>query len=703
MSQQLVPDSSTPSDPELIAAVRAGDTHAYGVLFERHRSAALNLARQIAGQSDAEDLVSDAFMKVLRVLSTGGGPDVAFRAYLLTAVRRLHVDRIRAAQKVTPTDELEKFDPGTPFKDTAVDSFENAAAAKAFASLPERWQLVLWHLEVEGQKPAEIAPLLGMSANSVSALAYRAREGLRQAYLQMHMADTAAEQCRWVTERLGAYVRKGLSKRDAAKVDEHLDECPKCAAVYLELTEVNSNLSGIIAPALLGTAAVGYLASATGGGIGATGVAALVLKARHTAKAHSLMTAGGVAGGVAAAGVATVFVTQAFHRDAGDDGRRNTADTSIIETPVQTGEGPVTPESTPNGPSPSKGDPPSQNPQNEPTPTSPTTAAPPTSAPSRTTAPPPPSETTAPAETPPVVGGGQTPNPQDDDPPAPDDTDDPGLPPVTDPPPPPPATVDLSLALDVTAIGPGYQVVLDADTEAPATSVVVDVTLSEWLVLTYNAGAGWNCDPVGDTGLSCSIESADPANLVIGVIFPRATVPTLSASVRATGYDEDPDDLGNNTVSWTASGPRERAALQRGGVGDSPHRRVPAQQPANGPRPAEDPGPGNGGQTEPPAQPATDNQPTVPSTPAPPENDPPASEPPPTEPPPTEPPPTEPPPPEPPPTDPPADPPSEPPPAEQPSEPVASEPSPTDLPASTPPSAGVAVDRAIGETDPSSP
>ena len=165
-------------------------------------------------------------MKVLRVLSTGGGPDVAFRAYLLTAVRRLHVDKIRASAKVRPTDDLEQFDPGTPFKDTAVDNFENAAAAKAFASLPERWQLVLWHLEVEGQKPAEVAPLLGMSANSVSALAYRASEGLRQAYLQMHLADTGAENCRWVTERLGAHVRNGLSRRDAAKVDEHLDECP---------------------------------------------------------------------------------------------------------------------------------------------------------------------------------------------------------------------------------------------------------------------------------------------------------------------------------------------------------------------------------------------------------------------------------------------------------------------------------------------
>jgi len=46
-----------------------------------------------------EDLVSEAFVKVLQVLQRGGGPDVAFRAYLLTAVRRLRVDRQTVVEK----------------------------------------------------------------------------------------------------------------------------------------------------------------------------------------------------------------------------------------------------------------------------------------------------------------------------------------------------------------------------------------------------------------------------------------------------------------------------------------------------------------------------------------------------------------------------------------------------------------------------
>ena len=75
-----------PADAELISAVRGGDVDAYGTLFERHVEAARRLARQLVPPADADDLVSEAFVKVLGVLQRGGGPDVAFRAYLLTSV-----------------------------------------------------------------------------------------------------------------------------------------------------------------------------------------------------------------------------------------------------------------------------------------------------------------------------------------------------------------------------------------------------------------------------------------------------------------------------------------------------------------------------------------------------------------------------------------------------------------------------------------
>ncbi|MGH3335729.1 MAG: RNA polymerase sigma factor, partial [Nocardioides sp.] len=60
--------TDAPADAELISAVRGGDVDAYGELFGRHVAAARRLARQLVPPADAEDLVSEAFAKVLSLL-----------------------------------------------------------------------------------------------------------------------------------------------------------------------------------------------------------------------------------------------------------------------------------------------------------------------------------------------------------------------------------------------------------------------------------------------------------------------------------------------------------------------------------------------------------------------------------------------------------------------------------------------------------
>ncbi|MEU4195006.1 sigma-70 family RNA polymerase sigma factor [Kribbella sp. NPDC026611] len=389
-----------PSDAELIARVRNGDLEAYGELYERHHHAAERMARQLVPANDADDLAGDAFAKVLDALRGGGGPDVSFRAYLLTTVRRVHVDRIRAGRKVQSTDDIASYErePET-FADPTVTGFESGAAAKAFASLPERWQAVLWHTEVEGEKPAAIAPLLGLTANGVSALAYRAREGLRQAYLQQHLADVAGDRHRWTIERLGAYVRDGLTKRENRNVREHLDECAKCTAVYLELVEVNSALPALLAPALLGTAGLGYLAAASGAKVGLAGL--LITGWRKVTENSTRAAVGG--GAVVVVAVAAVLAAMAL---TGHD----TPPAAINKPPTQQ-------PTQPPGTNPTQ--PPNKPPTNKPPTTQPTSA--PTSAPTTapTTAPSSAPTTTAPTTTAPTSPAQTTPVPTTPTPPEP--------------------------------------------------------------------------------------------------------------------------------------------------------------------------------------------------------------------------------------------------------------------------------------------
>ncbi|NRN66876.1 RNA polymerase subunit sigma [Kibdelosporangium sp. 4NS15] len=269
-----------PSDAELIEAVRGGTIQAYAQLYTRHVHAAQNLARQVARSPvEAEDLVSDAFAKVLASLLAGGGPDSAFRPYLLTALRHTAYDKTRRDRKVELADDVEAVTgvervTSLPFHDTAVTQLDRSLVVRAFASLPERWQTVLWHTEIEGQAPAEIAPLLGLTPNSVSATAYRAREGLRKAYLQAHVTHNPPERCRAAAAKLGSWTRSGLSRRETAQVEAHLDGCVECRALAAELADVNGALRGVVAPLVLGVGTAGYLAAGTGKAAAAVSLAA---------------------------------------------------------------------------------------------------------------------------------------------------------------------------------------------------------------------------------------------------------------------------------------------------------------------------------------------------------------------------------------------------------------------------------------------
>ena len=288
---------SAQSDAELLQAVREGNAPAYGQLYERHVVAARAMARQLVRSAEVEDVVAEAFTKILDLVGRGGGPDTSFRTYLLTVVRRTVHDRSRVESREVSTGEIEEYDPGVPFIDPALAGLEKSLIARAYLSLPERWRAVLWHTEVERAKPAQVAPLLGLSANGVAALAYRAREGLRQAYLQLHLGAPPRRECRPVLGTMGAYVRGGLARRESKAVDEHVKSCEECHGVLLELADVNRGLRVMVGPLIAGPMFGGYAAAlakamATGGAGGLLGV---LRRLRQTPRQQQAMMAGGMA------------------------------------------------------------------------------------------------------------------------------------------------------------------------------------------------------------------------------------------------------------------------------------------------------------------------------------------------------------------------------------------------------------------------
>ncbi|MCB5182661.1 RNA polymerase sigma factor [Streptomyces antimicrobicus] len=231
-------------------AAGAADPAVCDVLYRRHRGAALAYARTCCrAPQDAEDLVSEAFLRTFQAVRAGAGPQGPWRAYLLAVVRNTAV-QWRAGDRrhlLTPDFESRPSPAGGDPQRLWLADEDRRLVARSFHTLPERWQAVLWHTLVEGGSPHEVAQVLGITPSAVTSLAFRAREGLREAYLRAHVApatDGTAEdgdRCRHYGALLGAAVRRG-GPRSAALV-RHLTACRPCTRAYAELLDLNAALA----------------------------------------------------------------------------------------------------------------------------------------------------------------------------------------------------------------------------------------------------------------------------------------------------------------------------------------------------------------------------------------------------------------------------------------------------------------------------
>lgn len=300
------------TDQDLIVHVRAGSTAAYEQLFLRHRTIAVRYARRIAGPERAEDLVAEAFTKILDLLQRGKGPEVSFRAYLLTTVRTSHLNAIRLRNREDLVPDHEPIGRMMPVIEDPDARFEQDAICRAYYQLPERWQAALWLTAVEGYSNGEVGERLGIRPNAVASLAFRARGGLRQAYLSEHLRETDDPACRRIVEQLPNHLRGTLSPRRQSLVDEHLAGCRSCTTAALEIAHVDNELGALLAPLLvigLALASTTVVVPAKTTGLALVGTLATKAGAGALAKTKAATAAApGVAGSKIAVAVSVTAV-----------------------------------------------------------------------------------------------------------------------------------------------------------------------------------------------------------------------------------------------------------------------------------------------------------------------------------------------------------------------------------------------------------
>jgi len=171
-----------PSDAELLAAHRAGDREAFGVLAERHFGRLWGGAMRTLGHpDDAADAVQESLLAAMRRAGTYRG-EASVSTWLCRIVVNRCVDRLREQR---PTVQLSEDD--RPHPDPAGGLATRLAVDEALLALPVAQRVAVVLVDVQGWPVAEVARLLEVPVGTVKSRCARGR--MRLAALLGHLRE----------------------------------------------------------------------------------------------------------------------------------------------------------------------------------------------------------------------------------------------------------------------------------------------------------------------------------------------------------------------------------------------------------------------------------------------------------------------------------------------------------------------------------
>src|SRR5260370_41955521 len=159
---------------DLVTAAREGNEGAFLQLFDEHHLPLFRFAYRMTGSvSDAEDVVQECFLELLRPGCSYDPRRTPMRTYLFGVVRNQALKRLRKSA-LTNGDGLEPAAHGSPEDSVLTTELEEVVARAVMQLAPTRREvLILAHYE---QMPlAEIARVLDLDVCAVKSRLQRAR------------------------------------------------------------------------------------------------------------------------------------------------------------------------------------------------------------------------------------------------------------------------------------------------------------------------------------------------------------------------------------------------------------------------------------------------------------------------------------------------------------------------------------------------
>jgi RNA polymerase sigma-70 factor (ECF subfamily) len=156
-----------------------GNKDAFLHLFDEHHQPLFRFAYRLTGSiADAEDIVQDCFLGLLRADCHYDPRRSPIRTYLFGVVRHHALKRLRAREQIDGATD-EPVDRHSPESDVMQSELERSIA-RAVGRLPENQREVLLLAQYEQMPLAEIAELLEIELGAVKSRLQRARAGLKE-------------------------------------------------------------------------------------------------------------------------------------------------------------------------------------------------------------------------------------------------------------------------------------------------------------------------------------------------------------------------------------------------------------------------------------------------------------------------------------------------------------------------------------------
>jgi RNA polymerase sigma-70 factor (ECF subfamily) len=171
-------------DIELIRSAQSGDVEAFGEIYERYSQVIYRfLSAHLDNFLDAEDILSDVFLRVWRVIPKYQDRGTPFLVFLFRIARNRLIDYYRHKGNKNPDVSIDivslpdqRDEPG----EVLVTKHEHAELRRVMKQLREDYRTVLILRFINGLSPDEAAQVMGRSVGAVRVLQHRALASLRE-------------------------------------------------------------------------------------------------------------------------------------------------------------------------------------------------------------------------------------------------------------------------------------------------------------------------------------------------------------------------------------------------------------------------------------------------------------------------------------------------------------------------------------------